>query len=308
MLDCRTPGEIMVQAQANSADTHDLNARLEVARHAAKDVAQIATLPEITLKIIEVVDNPNSTARDLQDLISNDPALCTRVLKVVNSAFYAMPQQVGSIERAIVLLGLNAVKNIAISSSMAKLFRGGRLTRDFSAKEVWSHSLAVAATVSLLAEEVKIDLPEQVFHAGLIHDLGLSVEMQAMRLKLVQVLDQAKQTGTPFGQCELDVFQADHQDFGLALCEAWKFPKAFRLAAGYHHRPMAVPEEDRPLPALVHVADVLASVHGIGFCAPTPGIKLNPAVIEMLKLTPNHLQSVAEKIPTAFADAEKLLD
>jgi len=92
---------------------------------AVNDVSHIATLPEITVKIMELVEDPNSTAHDLHLVISNDPALSARVLKVVNSAFYALPGQIGSINRAIVLLGLNAVKNIAIAASLAKLFRGG---------------------------------------------------------------------------------------------------------------------------------------------------------------------------------------
>ena len=92
---------------------------------AVNSISHIATLPEITLKIIELVDNPRSTAQDLNKLISNDPALVSRILKVVNSAFYGLPGQIGSINRAVVLLGLNAVKNIVIAASLTKLFRGG---------------------------------------------------------------------------------------------------------------------------------------------------------------------------------------
>jgi len=98
---------------------------------AVNSISHIATLPEITLKIIELVENPRSTAQDLNKLISNDPALVSRILKVVNSAFYGLPGQIGSINRAIVLLGLNAVKNIVIAASLTKLFRGGRVSPHF---------------------------------------------------------------------------------------------------------------------------------------------------------------------------------
>ena len=104
---------------------------------AIKGISHIATLPEITLKIIELVEDPSSTAQDLHGIISNDPALCSRILKVVNSAFYGLPRQIGSINRAIVLLGLNAVKNIAIAASLTKLFRGGDLHQNFSARDLW---------------------------------------------------------------------------------------------------------------------------------------------------------------------------
>ena len=93
----------------------------------------------MTLGIIELVENPRSSASALNTLIQRDPALSARVLRVVNSAFYGLPSQLGSINRAISLLGLNAVKNIAIAASLAKLFRGGALCDRFDAKELWTH-------------------------------------------------------------------------------------------------------------------------------------------------------------------------
>ena len=91
----------------------------ELALAAVRDISHIATLPEVTVKIIELVEDPGSSARDLHELISSDPALTARMLKVVNSAFYGLPRQIASINRAVSLLGLNAVKNIAIAASLA---------------------------------------------------------------------------------------------------------------------------------------------------------------------------------------------
>src|SRR3970282_1973047 len=105
------------------------------------------------LRIIDLVEDPSSTAQDLNKLITNDPALCSRILKVVNSAFYGLPGQIGWINRAIVLLGLNAVKNIAIATSLAKLFRGGELCPNFSARDLWGHSIATAGASKLLCDQ-----------------------------------------------------------------------------------------------------------------------------------------------------------
>ena len=95
----------------------------QLVQQAIKKITAIATLPEITSKIIEIVEDPKSTAAELHKIVSHDPALVTRILKVVNSAFYGLPGQIGSIERGIVLLGLNAVKNIAVAASLGQLFR-----------------------------------------------------------------------------------------------------------------------------------------------------------------------------------------
>ena len=91
--------------------------------------------PEVTIKIIELVEDPKSTARDLHEVIKNDPALSVKVLKVVNSAFYGLPGQVASVDRAIILLGLSAVKNIAIAASIARLFKGKRISQQFTAAD-----------------------------------------------------------------------------------------------------------------------------------------------------------------------------
>src|SRR5256885_12745479 len=105
---------------------------------ALKKVTTIATLPEVTAKIIATVEDPKSTAAALHKIVSHDPALVTRIMKVVNSAFYGLPGQIGSIERAIVLLGLNAIKNIAVAASLGQLFKGAKLCEGFTARDLWT--------------------------------------------------------------------------------------------------------------------------------------------------------------------------
>ena len=119
---------------------------------ALQALGDVATLPEVTIKIIQIVEDPKSTARDLHGVIKNDPALSVKVLKVVNSAFYGLPGQVASVDRAIILLGLSAVKNIAIAASIARLFKGRRISEHFSASDLWRHSVAVAVTAQDIAK------------------------------------------------------------------------------------------------------------------------------------------------------------
>src|SRR4051812_32460200 len=182
---------------------------------AVGQISHIATLPEITIKIIELVENPRSTAQDLHKLISNDPALVARILKVVNSAFYGLPGQIGSINRAIVLLGLNAVKNIVIAASLAKLFRGGRVSPHFSAKDLWTHSIAVGVMARLIVNKIQNVLPDEAFLAGLIHDMGILVELQAFREPLVEVAERAtKETTLRYIDLEIQSIGVDHQALG----------------------------------------------------------------------------------------------
>src|SRR6185437_5911280 len=143
-----------------------------------KKTSTIATLPEVTAKIITTVEDPRSTASKLHQIIAHDPALVTRILKVVNSAFYGLPGQIGSVERAIVLLGLNAIKNIAVAASLGQLFRGVKLTDNFTAKDLWTHCIAVGVTARELARQMKVPIADEAFLAGLIHDTGILVGLQ----------------------------------------------------------------------------------------------------------------------------------
>lgn len=289
-----------------------LTPRDQVVASAIREISHIATLPEITLKIIQLVESPTSTAQDLHNVIAKDPALCTRILKVVNSAFYGLPGQIGSINRAIVLLGLNAVKNIAIAASLAKLFKGGQLSQSFGAKDLWTHSIASAACTKLLADRLKLGLADEAFLAGLIHDVGIMVELQFDRAKLVEVVERVspQSEGGPIGDwiaAEQHVYNATHQDFGAALCEKWKFPKSFGLVTGYHHRPLDLPPENRTLSCLVYVADRLTARGGYGFRLDVPGTDITPDIQDELKLGSQEVEEIFARLPAQLEQVSSLL-
>ena len=280
-----------------------------IVENAIKGISHIATLPEITIKIIELVEDPTSTAQDLHSVISNDPALCSRILKVVNSAFYGLPRQIGSINRAIVLLGLNAVKNIAIAASLTKLFRGGDLCPSFSARDLWIHSIASAMCCKLICDEMKLGLPDEAFLSGLIHDIGIMVEMQAMRDKLVEVFSNMRyeDDGSPLTNlCELEeqYCGADHTAFGSGLCEVWKFPKSFTYVTGYHHNPLVLPERNRTLASIVYIADRVTAEIGFGFRSDVASTEIESSILAEIDMTSEQLNTIKEKLPQAFEEIE----
>ncbi|MCX5662935.1 MAG: HDOD domain-containing protein [Planctomycetota bacterium] len=302
--------QVVTPANANGKPAVSPEAAQEaLIQSAILEISHIATLPEITLKIIRLVEDPDSTAQDLNKIISNDPALGARVLKVVNSAFYGLPGQIGSINRAIVLLGLNAVKNIAIAASLTKLFRGGQVCPTFNAKDLWTHSIAVGTGTRLLAKKVNLGLPDEAFLAGLIHDLGIMVEMQARRAKFTETMEKldAGQGSVTLRQAELAVIGATHEQFGAALCKAWKFPLSFAYVTGFHHRPLELAESNRTLTALVHIADILASNLQLGYSRTVESQTVSDELLASLNLTPAMLDEVKVALPPAMAEATTLL-
>jgi len=276
-----------------------------IARDAIKSVTALATLPEVTAQIIAMVEDPRSSAGKLHKIIAHDPSLSSRILKVINSAFYGMSGQVGSVERAIVLLGLNAVKNLAVSASLGQLFRGVKLGEGFSAKDLWTHCIAVGVTARQLAICLKMPNADEAFVAGLIHDAGVLVELQIWPEKLQDICKASKNSGWDFCETERKSLGVDHTILGQALADQWHFPKYCQEAAEFHHNPTGLIEGDQAIVRLVYVADTLCCQCGPGFNLTAAGQQLDPAVLSALGLGDSDIENLksgmAENIQNAMA-------
>ena len=278
-----------------------------VASTAVRGISHIATLPEVTVKIIELVEDPSSSARDLHQLVSSDPALTARMLKVVNSAFYGLPRQIASINRAVSLLGLNAVKNIAVAASLAKLFRGGAIGPNFDAHELWTHCCATATAAQTIARiQRKNGIADEAFLAGLVHDVGVLVALQHDQAMFNESIERAVD-GADFLESEQEIFGETHESFGKALCEHWKFPASLAWVAGHHHDPLEVPAANRDLPALIHVADHLAGEVAGGFTLDLRPEGPSPEVLDYLHLGEAGLEQVRAAIHKVLDSGDELL-
>ncbi|MDP6152717.1 MAG: HDOD domain-containing protein [Phycisphaeraceae bacterium] len=298
----------MIQTAPTGVEPTCTQEQAQIVQSAIGEISHIATLPQITMKIIHLVEDPDSTAHDLNNVISNDAALGARILKVVNSTFYGLPGQIGSIDRAIVLLGLNAVKNIAIAVSLAKLFRGGQIAPTFNVSDLWTHSVAVAAGTRLLAKKVGLGMPDEAFLAGLIHDLGIIAEIQARRSKFVEVIEILEaDPALLFREAENQVLGACHEQFGAGLCKSWKFPMGLTFVTGFHHRPLDLAPANRGLTCLVHVADVLAAQCEQGYTDTVECLAPASEVLSELNLTQQQLDEVTKQLPEALDEATTLL-
>mgnify|MGYP001568108837 CR=1 FL=1 len=279
-----------------------------IVEKALSSIRDLFTLPEVTIKIIQIVEDPKSTAHDFYGVIKNDPALSVKVLKVVNSAFYGLPGQVASVDRAIILLGLSAVKNIAIAASITRLFKGKRISEQFSAADLWRHSVAVSVAARSLGKcsphPVSLD---ELFVAGLIHDIGTLVERQAFPDEFSEVIRRCEETGQDFLECEREVIGADHQAFGVGLTTKWKFPRRLRAAVGFHHNPEAVSVELKNISALIHLADVIACQERLGFHLTAQNASINPELLELLDISEEQVDEVRAALPEQLADAEAAL-
>jgi HD-like signal output (HDOD) protein len=274
---------------------------------ALKKVSTIATLPEVTAKIVQTVEDPKSTAAQLHKIVAHDPALATRILKVVNSAFYGLPGQIGSVERAIVLLGLNAIKNIAVAASLGQLFRGVKLCEGFTAKDLWTHCIAVGVTARELARQMKLPIADEAFLAGLIHDTGMLVGLQVWPDKLKEACELARTTERDFCEIEREVTGVDHQQLGQGLAELWKFPRSCQLVAGYHHKPTTLSDNNRMLVTLVYIADTMCCKQNRGFNLTALRQKYEDAGIIDLQIDSRLIEQTAGKLDELVSSATSVL-
>ena len=272
-------------------------------------IAHMATLPEVTTHIIELVENPSSSARDLHQLVATDPALTTRVLKVVNSSFYGLPRQIGSINRAISLLGLNAVKNISVAASLGRIFKQNHGKLSIDPRDLWSHSVATATMAFLIAQESKSGSADEAFLAGLLHDVGLMVELQHDVALFQQVVGavETNAEGAPLSDLrarERELFKVDHPVIGAALCEAWKFPQALVLATAHHHDPSLLEGDEASMPWIVHVAERVSTAQLGGFRLDLPSLEIDTAAYDAIGVGPVRMEALAATLPSCLGEVE----
>jgi len=279
-----------------------------VASETIKRLGQLATLPSVTVKIMRLADDPHATGDALDQLLAADPALGARVLRVVNSAFYGLPGSVSTTGAAIVRLGFAAIRNIAIAASLTRMFRGGRVSETFDAKELWHHSVAVAEAARLLAIRTRRGSADEALLAGLLHDIGIVVAMQAARSefeRMLRALDGP--SALTFAQAESEYLHTTHQMLGAALSVSWGFPPSLARVTGHHHAPMSLPAAERQLPAIVHVADHLAAQCKLGYARTVSADGIEDGVLEWLGLSEADLAAVRDTLPTATAEAAQIL-
>jgi putative nucleotidyltransferase with HDIG domain len=240
-------------------------------------IRSVPTLPNILSQIIRTLDDPHSSAAELEKIIRNDQALTTKLLAVANSAYYGFRHQITTVRRAAVAIGFNEVRNICLGMSLLGFLHPSTFRDREAAEQLWLHSMAVSEACRILAEGTGAAEPAQAFTAGLLHDIGKVVvaafapdQYEALRAHL-------DREGCTYQEAE-QALELGHQEVGRELCEYWDLPPMLVEAVGRHHAP-----NDRlvffPLVALVNAGDYLARRGGIGFSGDSGEPRLHPGAL-----------------------------
>jgi HD-like signal output (HDOD) protein len=198
-------------------------------------IYDLPTLPEVIAAVNRLLDDPESSASDLNGVIGRDPALATRILRIVNSPFYGLPNKISSIGQAVVILGFSTVRSLAISASVLEVFGPGAGGFDYAA--FWKHQIGCAVVCETLGRRQPGVNPDTAFVLGLTHDLGKLILDQYAHDALATVLKRAADGELPFEEAEREVLQASHAEVGYWLAERWAFPEELARAIRHQHAP-----------------------------------------------------------------------
>ncbi len=236
----------------------------EEARRLVQRIADLPTLPIVIPRILRLVDDQRSSARDLANVIGSDQSLASRVLRLANSAFFGFQRRVGTLNHAVVLLGFNTVKSLVLAATVFDALQDGDGAHGFDRKQFWLHVVATATAARMAARDLSLADPEVAFVGGLLHDIGKVVLDRFLHQRYTEAVGLAGDLRCPIRTAEVALFGIDHAEVGRWLAERWRLPVAIVESIAFHHRPGAAQPTQWTLSAMVHLADVLARNVGIG--------------------------------------------
>lgn len=201
-----------------------------------KGVVGLISLPDVCVRVREMVDDPNSSAADIGKVICNDAALTARLLRIVNSAFYGFPARIETVSRAITIVGNEELRDLVFASTVAGIFED--LPSDLvDIESFWRHSVYCGIVSRIIAKKRRVLHNERLFVAGLLHDIGRLVIAFKLPDQYRRVQQYVQEHDIPLHEAEMQVLGFDHTRVGEELMKAWSLPQSHQMATANHHTP-----------------------------------------------------------------------
>jgi len=227
-------------------------------------VNHLPTLPEVIQKVVSLVQDEKTSARDLGNLISYDQAISSRLLKIANSAYYGLSREVSTTQHAIVILGFEEVKSLSLGITVFDAMKAAGNKFSLMRDEFWKHSAGCSLAAKIICKKVGGPNAEIAFTASLLHDIGKLVLDSFFSKEYGVVLEKAQGDGVNLVDIEKKLLGFTHADVGMWLCNRWKLPPSIALSVGYHHQVDKVDKQCIIITSIVHLADIICKRAHIG--------------------------------------------
>lgn len=202
-----------------------------------RSITDLPTLPQVATRLVEIIGDPASCARDVTKVMTQDPPLAAKILKLVNSAYFGLPNKVTSLNQGVTLLGFSMIKGMALSVTIFKMFQGAGKDLFSERESFWSHSMTCAGVArAFCVREPSID-PETAFVLGLLHDIGKVILDNYANDAWREIIFTMRAEKLPFSEAEKEVLEHGHAHLGAWLVTKWGLKEELAEGIGGHHEP-----------------------------------------------------------------------
>jgi putative nucleotidyltransferase with HDIG domain len=226
------------------------------------NILNLNVIPKVVFELMKILDNPNTTANELNKIISKDQALVTKILSVANSPLYGLQRKVSTIDFAILVLGFKELKNIISVISISDALKN-KTDKYLNQKEFMLHSYMVGAASKKIAKDMGFQNSGEAFIAGFLHDIGISIVHRYLHSNFAMIYDLMESQKLTFRDAEIEVNGMTHEEIGSFLLEKWNFPAEICDAVMNHHNPGKA-QISPSMAAIISVADYMTQSLKVG--------------------------------------------
>lgn len=228
-----------------------------------REINEIPPLPSVVVKVMQLIRDRDSTAKQLTEIISQDQALTGNILRLCNSSYYGMPRVVSSLSQAIMYLGFHTVRNLVLTCSLSQLFSPAKKVYGYKRGGLWQHAVVCAMTAQMISKKIRPDISDSAFTAALLHDIGQLILAITIKDTSDTIIDLMVNYDIPELEAEREAVGISHDELGALLADKWNFPEELVHSIRYHHMP-DMGKRKSILTAIVHMADAIVLDLGYG--------------------------------------------
>ncbi len=266
-------------------------------------VNEMPVLPSRINKIMEIVQDPNSTVHDLELEILKDQSLTSKVLKLANSTHYGYPRKISTVSRATILLGFKTIESISLASTVSKFLIGELEGYALEEHDLWNQSQTCAIVSRYIAKNKRFNQPEQAYVAGLIRDIGKTILNYYVKNEYNNIIEMVETENISFLEAEKIILGFDHAQVGGKVAEKWNFPKELVEAIEYHHTPEKT-KENLDLVSIVHIADAITMMMGVGLGVDGMAYEFSQIALDRLGIDEVEIEHIISEVSDLISDED----
>jgi len=265
-----------------------------------RDVAGLISLPEVCVRVKEMVEDTSYSAADIGKVVSKDAALTARLLRIVNSAFYQFPSKIETVSRAVTIVGNRELKDLVFAATVAGIFE--KISSDLIDIEAfWRHAVYSGIFSRIIAKKCRVLHNERLFIAGLMHDIGRLVIAYKLPKESREVLNFMKEMHVPLYVAEREILGFDHAQVGSELMKNWGLPASHQVAALHHHNPVKA-QEYKLEASIVYVANLITELAETGEHDTNLFQHLPDEILELTRISVDNIEDILVEARDQFID------